>query len=106
MAKDVKEHSADFFKIVAAAGTVMAVSLGGMKMCGAPWDPPIANARQELRKEARDKHEKMKDATDKEHDEIEETFEKHEGVLNEKMQGMDKKIDRLLYWGREERNGR
>ena len=107
MHKNAKEHSVDYFKLVAAMGSVMALMLGGMKACGAPWDPPIAEAKKELTGNANVAHEKMRDDSRKDHTEIKQEFKEHEGEIKEDIKDMKRQINSMYRWEREERrNGR
>ena len=105
MAKDIKEHGVDFFKLLGAMGVITAMSLGAMKTCGGPWGPPIAEAKRELRADTERKidkaktestkdHDEMKKASEKAHERLEGTVKEYRGEVKDQMRNLGRKIDR------------
>ena len=76
-------------------GTAMAVLLGGMKMCGSPWDPPIAEAKKEIAKESEAKHEKMNTAAKEERGKIEAKMSEHEKEAKDGFKELNKAINSM-----------
>ena len=103
--KDIKGHGIDFFKLLAAMSGTLALLLGGMKICGAPWDPPIAAARDDIRVSREATHRILRKEAKEAHKEIEEDAKEHKSEIKEDFKDMKRQINSMYRWEREDRRG-